>query len=120
MIGDVVLVDAGARSCPRTLKNIKILQQKRHAGEGTIGEPLCDLPFRIVGMLYDHRVDLRVDLGGTGDRLVQQFLGADLFFPDELGKAEPVVAAVFPKSHDDTRGEEATNSAKHSSQPSTS
>ena len=87
MISDIVLVDAGARGRPRALKNIQILQEKRHAGEGTILKSLVDLRLRIIVMFYDHCVDLRVDLGGAGNGLVQQFSRADLFFPDETGKA---------------------------------
>ena len=74
MIGDVVLVDAGAEGRPRALQIFQILQQKRHAGEGTIGKPLVDLPRRIVVMLDDDSVDLRIDPGGAGDRLVEQFI----------------------------------------------
>jgi hypothetical protein len=50
-------------------------------------------------MLYDHRVDFAVDLRSAGDRLVKQFLGADLFPADEISKANRVIAAVFPKCH---------------------
>ena len=73
VIGDIVLVDAGAEGRPRALEKFQILQQKRHAGEGTIGKPLVDLPFGIVVMLDDDSVDLRIDPGGAGDRLVEQF-----------------------------------------------
>ena len=41
VIGDIVLVDAGARRRPRALENIQILQQKRHAGEGTVRKSRC-------------------------------------------------------------------------------
>jgi hypothetical protein len=71
MIGNIVLVDARARSRPGALENIQILQQKRDPGEGTIRKPVVDLPLGIVVMLHDHRIDLRIDPGGAGDGLVQ-------------------------------------------------
>jgi len=40
----------------------------------------------------------------SGDRLVQQSLALTCFFPDELGEAHPVIAAVFPGGHMDSRG----------------
>ena len=101
MIGDIVLVDAGAERGSGALQKIEILQQKRHAGEGTVGKALVDLPPGIVVMLDDHRIDLRIDLGGAGDRLVQQFAGADLLLADEIGKADAVVIAVFRERHID-------------------
>ena len=104
MIGDIVLVEARAESRPRALQNIQVLQQKRHAGEGAIRKPLVDLPLGMVVMLDDDRVDLRVDLGGAGDGLVQQFPGADLLVADEIGQADPVIVAVFLEGHVDTRG----------------
>ncbi len=58
----------------------------------------------MVIMLDDDRVDLRVDLGGAGDCLVQQFSGADLFVADEIGQADSVIIAVFLEGHLDTRG----------------
>ncbi len=114
MIGDVVLVDACAEGRPRALQDIQILQEKRHAGEGTIRKSLFDLPLRIVVMLYDHCVDLRIDFAGTGDRLVQQFLGTDMLVADELGKAHPVIAAIFLEGHFDTRCDDARMPAKSS------
>ena len=99
VVGDVILVDAGAEGRPRALEEIEILQQKRHAREGTIRKSLVDLPLRIVVMLYDHRIDLRIDLGGTGDRLVEQLRGRDLLVANEFGKPEPVIAAVFLEGH---------------------
>ncbi len=71
MIGNIVPVDARARSRPGALENIQILEQKRHAGEGTIRKPVVDLPLGIIEMLHHHGVDLRIDPGGAGDRLVQ-------------------------------------------------
>ncbi len=72
--------------------------------KGPSGKPRFDLPLRIVVMLDDDRVDLRIDLGGAGDGLVQQLSGADLLVADEIGKADPVVVAVFLEGHADTRG----------------
>jgi hypothetical protein len=71
MVGNIVLVDARARSRPGALENIEILQQKRHASEGTVGKPVVDLPLGIIVMLHDHRIDLRIEPGGAGDGLVQ-------------------------------------------------
>ncbi len=113
MIRDIIIIDAGARRRPRALENIQILQQKRHAGKGAIRKPLVDLPPGIVIMLHDHRIDLRIDLGGAGDRLVQQFRGADLLFPDELGEAHPVIAGVFPECHIDTYGAVLSRKSRH-------
>ena len=66
----------GARGRARALQKIEILQQERHAGEGTVGQAALDLAFGIVVMLDDDRVDLRIDLRGAGDGLVEQFPGA--------------------------------------------
>ena len=103
VIGDIVLIDAGAESRSRARKNIQILQQERNTGEGPIRKPVVDLAPGIVVMFHHHRVDFGIDLGGAGDRLVQQFGGADVFLPDQIGKADPVIAAVFPERHIDTR-----------------
>ena len=67
------LQDAGAEGGARALQQIEILQQERHAGEGAVGKSLVDLPLGIVVVLDHDRVDLRIDLGGAGDRLVEQF-----------------------------------------------
>ena len=99
VVGDIVLVDAGAESGSRALEQIEILQQKRHAGEGTVRKSLFDLPLRIIIVLYDHRIDLRIDLGGAGDGFVQQFPGTDLLVVDEFGEPDRVVIAIFLESH---------------------
>src|SRR5580698_9771446 len=65
MIGDIVLVDAGAVSGAGAGEYIQILQQKRHAGERTVGQSVIDLPFGIIVMLDDYGVDLRIDLRGA-------------------------------------------------------
>src|ERR1700733_3808500 len=61
MIGDIVLVDARAEGGPRTLKQIEVLEHERHAGEGAIRKPPVDLPSRVIVMLYDNGIDLRID-----------------------------------------------------------
>src|SRR5450631_1800333 len=82
MIGNIVLVDARARGRPRALQDIQILQEKRHAGERAIRKPAVDLRLRIVVMFDDYRVDLRINFGRAGNRLVQQLPGGDLLFTD--------------------------------------
>ena len=99
MIGHIVLVDARARGGAGTLQKVEILEQKRHAGEGTVGKALVDLPPCIVVMLDDDGIDLRIDLGGARDGLVQQFAGTDLLLADEVGKADGVVLAIFRECH---------------------
>ena len=125
MVGDIVLEDTGARRGPCTLKKLQILQDKRHAGKGAVGKAVVDLPLRVVVMFDDHRVDLRIDLGGAGDRFVQQLPGLDLLVADEFGESHPVIAAVFLEGHGLTRCREATKPAPskpslESNQPSTS
>ncbi len=71
MVGNIVLVDARARSRPGALENIEILQQERDPSEGTVWKPVVDLPLRIIVMLHDHRIDLWIDSGGPRDSLVQ-------------------------------------------------
>jgi hypothetical protein len=71
MVGNIVLVDARARSRPGALENIEILQQERHPGERTVWKPVFDLPLGIFVMLHDHRIDLWIDPGGPRDSLVQ-------------------------------------------------
>ena len=66
---------------------------------GPSGSPFSICRSGIVVMLDDYRVDLRIDLGGPRDRLVQQFAGTDLLLADQLGKADGVVSAVFPERH---------------------
>jgi hypothetical protein len=75
---------------------IEILQQERHAGEGTFGKSLLDLPLRVVVVLYDHRIDMRIDLGGAGDCFVQQFPGTDLLLADKLGKPDKAISRAPP------------------------
>jgi hypothetical protein len=50
-------------------------------------------------VLHDHGIDLRIDLLGPHDGFVEQFPRADLFGADEIGEAEPVVAAVILNGH---------------------
>jgi hypothetical protein len=50
-------------------------------------------------MLDDDRIDLGIDLLGAGDGLGQQLAWADLFPANEVGKADPVIAAIFLEGH---------------------
>jgi hypothetical protein len=50
-------------------------------------------------MLDDDCIDLRIDLRCSGDGLVEQFPGRDLFLPNQFGKADRVVIAVFLEGH---------------------
>ena len=99
MIGNVIVIETGARGGARALEILQVLQKKGHACERAIAKALFNLALRIIVMFYDHRIDLRIDLGGSGDRLIQQFPGAHLFFPDEFGQTHSVVAAVFAEGH---------------------
>src|SRR5207247_9130785 len=80
----------------------KVLQEERYAGKGAVGQAALDLAFGMVIVLDDDRVDLRIDLRGSGNGLVEQFPGRDLFLPDEFGKADRVVLAVFLEGHGHT------------------
>jgi hypothetical protein len=75
-------------------------------------------------MFYHHRIDLRIDFCGAGDRLVEQFPAADLLVPDQFGKSHPIMAAIFLEGHFDPRGDEsmmpAASPAKAGSHQSTS
>src|SRR4051795_12823576 len=100
MIRDIVLEDAGARGGPRTLEKIQVLEQERHAAEGAVRKPPVDLRSRVLVVFYDDGIDLRIDLVCARDGFVQQLVRTDLFGPDEIGEAEPVMAAVFLDGHD--------------------
>jgi hypothetical protein len=67
--------------------------------KGPSGQAALDLAFGIVVVLDDDRVDLRIDLRGAGDGLVEQFAGRDFFLPNQFGKADRVVIAVFLEGH---------------------
>ena len=96
MVRDIVLEDARARGGPRTLKKLQVLEQKRHAGERAVRKPLVDLRSRVIVVLYDDGVDLRIDLLGPRDGFVQQLARADLFGADEFGEAKPVGSCRIP------------------------
>ncbi len=102
VVGHKVLQDRGAGGRARALQEVEVLQEERYAGKGAVGQPALDLAFGIVVMLYHDRVDLRIDLRGTGDGLVEQFPGRDFFLPNQFGKADRVVIAVFLEGHADT------------------
>src|SRR4029078_472164 len=91
--------DRGARCRARALQEIEVLQEERYAGEGAVGQAALDLAFGIVVMLDDDRVDLRIELRGTGDGLIEQILRRDFFLPNQFGKADRVVIAVFLEGH---------------------
>jgi hypothetical protein len=50
----------------------------------------------------DDRVELRIDLRGAGDGLVEQFPGRDFLLPNQFRKADRVVLSVFLEGHADT------------------
>ena len=99
VVGDVILQDRGARCRAGALEEIEILQQKRHAGERTVRQTALDLAFGIVVMLDDDGVDLRIDFGGAGNRLIEQFARRDLLVPHQFGQTDRVVVAVFLEGH---------------------
>src|SRR5262249_5779578 len=74
VVRDLVLVDAGAKCRTRAFKEIEVLQDKWHAGKGTLRHSLLDLPLRVIVVLYDDCVDVRIDLFGTRDRFIQELL----------------------------------------------
>ena len=71
MIGDFVLEYAGAKGRARALEQVEILEKKRHAGERTVRKSLVDLALGEVVMPDNDCVDLRIDLRGAGNGLVQ-------------------------------------------------
>ena len=99
VVGDKILQDRGAGGRARALEGIEVLQEERHAGKGAVGQAALDLALGVVVMLDDDGVDLRIDLRGTGDGLVEQFPGRDLFVANQFGKADRVVIAIFLEGH---------------------
>jgi len=99
MVGDIVLVDARPEGGSRALEKVEVFQEKRHAGEGAVGQSLRDLPLGMVIVLHDHRVDLWIDLRRARDGFVEQLLRADLLPAHEIGKANRVVIAILLEGH---------------------
>ncbi len=99
VVGDKIPVDRRPRRRARSLQEIEILQEKRHAGEGSVDKSRVDLALGIFVVLHHHRIDLRVDLRGARDRLVEQVAGRDLLLADQIGQADRVLITVFLESH---------------------
>jgi hypothetical protein len=99
VVGYKILQDGGAGGRARALEGIEVLQEKGNAGEGAVGQTTRNLPLGVVVMFDDDGVDLRIDFGGAGDSLVEQFLARDLFVSNQFGKADRVVVAVFLEGH---------------------
>ena len=110
VIGDEVLENGGAEGRARAAEIFEVLQQERHAGEGTVRQALLDLFLRIVVVLDHDGVQLRIDLGGARQRLVEQLLRRDLLLAHEVGEADAVIAAIFLEGHRSTHWcQEGTN-----------
>ena len=99
MVRHVRLEQARARGRDGARQRLEVLEQERHAGEGTARKATFDLFARIVVVPDDDSVDLRIDFFRPRDRLVQQLLCADLLVANERREAETVVVAVFLECH---------------------
>ena len=99
VVSHKILQDRGTGGRTRALEGIEVLQEERDAGKGAVGQAALDLALGVVVMLDDDGVDLRIDLRGTGDGLVEQFPGRDLFVANQVGKADRVVIAIFLEGH---------------------
>src|SRR5271169_6535046 len=60
VVGDIVLENAGAKGGSGALEEVEVLEQERHAGEGAVRQPAVDLPARVIVVLDDDGVDLRI------------------------------------------------------------
>src|SRR5882724_8286827 len=95
----MILIDAGAERGAGAGEKIEVLEQERHAGKGAARESGLNLLARIVIVLDDNGVDVRIDLFGTGDRLIQKLCGAHLTVTNEFGEAQSVKVAVVLERH---------------------
>ena len=64
-----------------------------------VRKTVFDLSPRVVVMLDDDSVDLRIDFGGSRNGFVEQFEGRDLFSVNQLGKSDRVIVAEFLEGH---------------------
>ena len=76
-----------------------ILDEKRHAAEGAGSQGLFVEFFDAIGIKFDDRVDLRIDLPDGSARRLGQLLGAHLFPGHQLGQAQGVVGCIFGQVH---------------------
>src|SRR5689334_16927326 len=109
MIRDIVLEDRRTKRRPCSCEQVEVLEQKRHAGEGTFGKALRNLPLSVVVVLHHHRIDLRIHFCCALDRFSQELLRGDLTPANEVGEADPIISAIVLEAHGITRGYQTEN-----------
>src|SRR5215467_16267956 len=76
-----------------------ILDEKRHATEGSLAQGFRIEAVDAVEVELNNRPDRGVDLLLGGDRRLRQLLGAHLLLGNQLGQAQGVVGSVFDEVH---------------------